>query len=515
MHCSRRGFLAAFAAAATVACAPTRSRGDASALLIRDARLVDGTGAAARAADVLVRDGRIERIGRIAAGVARGMRVVDGGGRVLAPGFIDLHAHGDPLRQSYASHLAMGATTIVVGQDGASPALEGDDAGGIPAWLDAMARATPDVNVATTSGHGSLRRLAGIDDGTRAPSSAQIARLASLLDADLAAGSFGLSTGLEYVPGRYAGAAELAALGRVVAHHDGVATSHLRSEDDDRVEEAIREHIAASRPARTHVSHLKVVYGAGDERATRLLAELQRHRDAGVPLTADAYPYTASYTGIGILFPEWALPPNDYAQVLATRRDELRAALEQRMTRRNGPGALLFGEGPHAGRSLAQVAEASATPYPDILLALGPRGGQAAHFVMDRTLQARLLRDPFVAVASDGSPQGRHPRGHGTFARWIEEFAVRDAAVSIEEAVRKATALPASILGLSDRGVVREGARADLVLFDPARVRARADYVDPFAPAEGFDLVVVNGVPAFEAGERVAAAGTLLRHRPG
>ena len=514
MHWSRREFLAAVAAGTATACVPRGMRADvAPALLIRDVRLVDGTGAPARSADVLVRGDRIERIGRIAPRSARGARIVAGGGRVLAPGFIDLHVHGNPLEQSYASHLAMGATTIVTGQDGSNPAIGDDETGGLPAWFAAMARATPDVNVATTSGHGSLRRLAGIDDGTREPSEAQVVRLVELLEADLAAGSFGLSTGLEYVPGRYAATAELAALGRVVARHDGFAASHLRSEDDELVEDAIREHIEASRPARTHVSHLKVVFGKGEERAERLLAELQRQRDAGVPLTADVYPYIASFTTIGILFPEWALPPNDYAQVVAARRGELRDALERLTTRRNGPGAVLFGTGPHAGKTLAQVAEASGAAGPDVLVALGPRGGSAAYFVMDETLQARLLRDPFVAVASDGSPGGRHPRGHGTYAKWIEEFAVRDRRVPLEDAVRKATGLPASILGLRDRGTLREGAMADLVLFDPARVRARADYVEPFALAEGFDLVVVNGAPAFEDGERVGVAGRLLRQR--
>ncbi|WP_187471077.1 N-acyl-D-amino-acid deacylase family protein [Luteimonas viscosa] len=509
MPLPRRAFLAAIAAGAAMAALPVRARAaNAPGLLFRDVRLVDGTGAPARTADLLVRGERIERIGRIGARALRGVRIVEGGGRVLAPGFIDLHAHGDPREQSYASHLAMGATTVVLGQDGSSP---GDDS--LSAWFEAMARATPDINVATAAGHGSLRRLAGIDDGTRMPSAAQIARLAALLDADLAAGAFGLSTGLEYVPGRYAAADELAALGPVVARHGGVAASHLRSEDDDRVEAAIAEHVDASRPARTHVSHLKVVYGQGEARADALLAALRRYRDAGVPLTADAYPYTASYTGIAILFPEWALPPNDYAQVLATRRDELRAALEQRMVRRNGPGALLLGSGEHAGRTLAQVAEAAGRAYPDVLLDLGPGGARAAHFVMDEALQARLLQDPFVAIASDGSPVGRHPRGHGTFARWIEEFVVRDPRVPLEEAVRKASGLPASILGLHDRGVLREGAMADLVLFDPTRVRARADYTDPFAPAEGFDLVVVNGVTAFEAGERTGIAGRLLRRR--
>ena len=144
-------------------------------------------------------------------------------------------------------------------------------------------------------------------------------------------------------------------------------------------------------------------------------------------------------------------------------------------------------------------------------MALGPDGGQAAHFVMDRALQDRLLLAPFVAIASDGAPGGSHPRGAGTFARWIGEFAVRGHPIGIEEAVRKATSLPASILGLRDRGVVREGARADLVLFDPASVRARADYIDPTALAEGFDLVLGHAHPAFEGGTAVERAGPLLR----
>ena len=511
---SRRELLATMAAGAATAILPWSARAQGSgSLLLRDVSMIDGSGAPARAADVLVQDGRIVRVGRVDRGEARGARIVKGGGRTLAPGFIDLHTHGDPLASSYQQYLAMGVTTVVLGQDGGSPGASGDNARRLPEWMDAVEAAGPDINVATCSGHGTLRRQAGIEDGTREPSQAEIARMVALLEEDLAAGSFGTSTGLEYVPGMYAQAAEIAALGEVVARHGGVAMSHMRSEDDDRVEESIREHVQASRPARTHVSHLKVVYGEGVERAERLLQALEEYRQAGVELTADAYPYAASYTGVGILFPEWAMPPTDYAQVLATRRDELRAALEARMLRRGGPGALLFGSGPHVGKSLAQVSEESGQAFPDVLLEIGPRGGSAAHFVMDEALQGRLMLDPNVAIASDGSPGGSHPRGAGTFAKWIEEFAVRDRRVSMEEAVRKVTGLPASILGLADRGAVREGAVADLVLFDPSRVRARADYVDPTAQAEGFDLVLVNGTPAFEAGERVAAAGRMLRHR--
>lgn len=513
---SRRELLRAVAAGTACAFAPPLLAAKAAApagWLLRDVLLVDGSGRPGQSTDVLIRGDRIERIGRASAAAARGVRVVEAGGRVLAPGFIDLHTHGDPLEEAYTPYLAMGVTTVVLGQDGGSPALAGarHQAGSLPAWLDAMARASPDINVATLSGHGSLRRRAGIDDGTRRPSQAQLARLQAILERDLRAGAFGMSTGLEYVPGRYAEPRELASLGPVLARFDAVSMSHMRSEDADDVRDSVRELVAASGPARAHVSHLKMVYGKGEAAAVDLLAFLQSLRDAGKRLTADAYPYEASYTGVAILFPEWALPPSDYVAVRTARRDELRAWLQQRMQRRGGPGALLFGTGPHAGQTLAQVAARRELPFDELLMEIGPGGGQAAHFVMDRALQDRLLLDPQVAIASDGSPGGSHPRGAGTFAKWIEEFAVRKPRVTIEEAVRKASGLPASILGLKDRGIARVGAKADLVLFDPARVRAKADYVQPMAMAEGFDLVLVNGQPAFEAGQPVARAGRLLR----
>lgn len=511
---SRREFLAAMAAGSACALAPTALLAHPGAgLLLRDVLLVDGSGAPGRGADVLVRGDRIERIGRIPAREAGSLRVVDGGGRVLAPGFIDLHTHGDPLESAYTQYLAMGVTTVTLGQDGGSPALRGArrEADSVPMWMDAVARAQPGINVATLSGHGALRRRAGIDDGTRRPTDAQLQRMQAILEADLRAGAFGLSSGLEYVPGRYAEMRELAGLGPVIARHDGVAMSHMRSEDADDVRDSIRELVAASGPARAHVSHLKMVYGQDEAAAVALLEFMQTLRGPRQPLTADAYPYEASYTGVSILFPEWALPPSDYAGVLATRRDELRAYLQQRMEKRNGPKALLFGTGPHAGRTLAEVAAEQGRPFPEVLLDIGPGGGQAAHFVMDRALQDRLLLDPKVALCTDGSPGGSHPRSAGTYAKWIEEFVVKQPRLSLEEAVRKATSFPAAILGMADRGTIREGARADLLLFDPARVHAHADYVNPGARAEGFDLVVVNGQPAFEAGEPVASAGRLLR----
>lgn len=506
-HPSRRQFIGG-ALATGVALRPAAAA--ASATLFHDVMLVDGTGAPPRLADVLVTG---DRIARTASPADRtrvdGARVIAGEGRILAPGFIDTHTHGNPLRESYDGFLAMGVTTITLGVDGSGPRIAGDL--DLRSWMRAAERASLDLNVATLASHGTLRRAAKIPDSVRRPDAAALARLEAQLDAELRAGAFGLSYGLEYVPGIYSETAELAALGRVVARHGGVAMSHMRSENEGEIEASIDELIASAGPARPHVSHLKVVYGKGEARARALLEFLAAKRRAGIDLTADAYPYNAGFTGIAILFPEWALPPSDYARVVATRRAELRDYLEKRMIRRGGPEMLLLGTGPHAGRTVAQAAQGAGMAFPDFLIKLGPEGGSGAHFTMDQALQDVLLLDPFVAISTDGGPTMRHPRSTGTYAKWIEDHVVKGKRLDIAEAVRKATSLPARILRIPDRGTIRPGAKADLILFDPGKVRARSTYVDPFARAEGFDLVMVNGEPAFERGARVARPGRLLR----
>lgn len=477
-------------------------------MLFRDVLLVDGTGASPRRADVLVRDDRVARIGATGTLDTRGARIVDGGGRVLAPGFIDLHTHGDPLTDSYETFLAMGVTTITLGQDGSGPRLKGTP--DLRPWLDAAARSPLDVNVATLASHGTLRRASGISDATRRPDAAALARLTAQLDAELRAGAFGMSYGLEYVPGIYAEGPELAALGRTVARRDGVVMSHMRSENDETVDAAIDELIASSQPARAHISHLKIVFGKGEARARALLDRIAAKRRAGVAVTADAYPYNASYTGVAILFPEWALPPTDYAAVVRDRGGELRDYLERRMIRRGGPGALLFGTAPYAGKTVAQAAADARMDWRDWLVKLGPEGGSGAHFVMDQAVVDAIMSDPAVAVCTDGGPGMRHPRATGTYAKLIQDYVV-PGKLNIAAAVKKASADPAKILRLPGRGWIAPGMKADLILFDPTKVAARSTFVDPFVPATGFDVVMVNGEIAFADGRRATRAGQLLR----
>ncbi len=512
-HLSRRQLIAGAIAGGGLSSLPARAEGPVgSPLLFRDVTLVDGTGAPPRPADVLVVGNRIARITAPSRPMrVSGARVIEGAGRVLAPGFIDLHTHGDPLTTSYETFLAMGVTTITLGQDGSGP-VAGQDFDP-QAWRRTVDRTPIDVNVAPLVGHGTIRRAARVPDSIARPDPAALARMVALLDSEFRAGGFGLSYGLEYVPGIYSETPELAALGRVVARRGGVAMSHMRSENDDAIEASIDELVASASGARAHISHLKVVFGRGEQRARALLDFIATKRRQGVRLTADEYPYNAGYTTIALLFPEWALPPTDYAAVVTQRRQELYDHLVRRMTRRGGPEALLFGTPPHAGRTLAQVAQAAGRHFADVLIELGPEGGSGAHFTMDGALQDALLVDPHVAFSTDGGPGMRHPRATGTYAKLIEDYVVRDRKLTLQEMVRKATGFPAQILGLRDRGVVRPGAKADLVLFDPANIRARSTFVDPLLQAEGFDLVLVNGRQAFAEGRKISASGALLRAR--
>lgn len=479
-------------------------------LVIEGGRVVDGSGSRATPADVAVDDGRIVHVGELGAKV-KARRRVNARGLVVAPGFIDLHAHGDP-EDGNRNELAMGVTTICVGQDGRSVA----DAP-IRRLAAKLGKKKLAVNVVPFVGHATVRELEGVnlDD---APSSRALERMTKRVARELSDGAFGLTTGLEYQPGARAPRAELVALAKAVAAADGLVMSHLRSEDDDAIDAALDELFAQGSEggARVHVSHLKVVYGKGEARAVRLLDRLAEARGRGLRVTADLYPYEASYTTIGIVFPDFAKPPHAYTRVRRERREELAAYLRERVERRGGPEATLFGSDPYRGKTLAALAEEAGTPFEDVLLRIGPNGASAAYFVMDPALQARLLVDPNVMFGTDGSATSHHPRGHGTFARVIREFVVEKAHLPLEEAVRKMSGMAATTLRLDSpkRGLVAKDHAADLVVFDPREIRDEATYTKPHALAKGMRWVFVNGVAAIADGKATKArGGVLLRRR--
>ena len=479
-------------------------------LLIENGQVLDGLGGRAVDADIVVVGDEIVFIGDAAFADAdrpRIVRSIDAAGRVVAPGFIDLHSHGDPLETpGMENFLAMGVTTITLGQDGSSP-----DVSPLSEWLAEVANKGIGTNLAMFVGHGTLRNQSGIGMAAD-PEPGGLERMLAMLDEALDY-TFGLSTGLEYNPGLNAKTGELRALAKIVGEKNRLIMSHMRNEDDGQLEASIAELLEQGEDARVHISHLKSVFGSGRERAEQILSILDEARRSGVDITAEIYPYSASYTGIGIVFPVWAKTAEQFEVAKAERREELAVFLRNRIHLRNGPEATLLGTDPWTGKTLADVAHELEMPFEDVLIdVIGPQGASGAYFVMNDELQARLLQDPHVGVCSDGSPTGFHPRGHGTFAKIIETYVNERGTLSLPEAIRKMTSFAANVLSIEDRGVLKPNMKADLIIFDPANVRATATYPDPLQLAEGFDVVVINGKVARENGLIDAGLhGTVLR----
>ena len=466
-------------------------------LLIENGEVLDGLGNEAIVADVAIAGDRIVFVGEAnfsADDLAnRVTKRIDATGKTVTPGFIDLHSHGDPLETpSMENFLAMGVTTISLGQDGSSP-----DVAPLSDWLAEVSAKGIGTNLAMFVGHGTLRNQAGIGRAA-APEPDAMQRMLDSLDQSLAY-TFGLSTGLEYNPGLNASTGELRALAKVVGQNDRMIMSHMRNEDDDQLENSIAELLEQGEDARVHVSHLKSVFGKGSARAEEILAILREARASGIDISADMYPYSASYTGIDIVFPVWAKTREQFDLAKVERREELAEYLRNRINRRNGPEATLLGTDPYTGKTLADLAHEMELPFEDVLIdVIGPDGASGAYFVMNDELQARLLADPLVGVCSDGSPTGFHPRGHGTFAKIIEKYVFGDKVLTLREAIARMTSFPARLLRLEDRGILRENMIADLLIFDPHNVHDNATYPDPLQLADGFEVVIVNGKIARE-----------------
>ena len=500
----------------TLSCTQSPERQPADIHII-NGTIADGTGGNFYQADILIRDGLIIEIGDIDPQTIDAHTVIDATGKLVSPGFIDSHSHGDPLETPrFNNFLSMGVTTISLGQDGRSPG--GSDVAG---WMNQVEEAGIGPNVVHFTGQNTLRQLVnaprevGLDP-------TYIEQMQQIIRSSMEAGSFGMTTGLEYDHGTFADLPELVALAETVAEYDGLVMSHIRSEDDDKIEESITELLNQGRGsgAAVHASHLKIVFGNDPAGADEVLELLQQARDEGLTVTGDVYPYVASFTGIGIVFPEWALPPNDFYEVVENRREELEEFLRNRIHMRNGPEATLFGTAPWAGKTLAEVAEELNKPFEDVLIDdIGPRGASAAYFVMNENVMRRFMQAPYVMISSDGSPEMRHPRGYGSFAKIIRQYVNEEQLLTLEEAIYKMSGLPAATLGLSDsektetpRGLIKEGFAADILIFEPTAVRDNATFENPHAYAEGFEWVFVNGTAVIE--DRVlneALPGTVAR----
>jgi N-acyl-D-amino-acid deacylase len=486
---------AALIASSTVAAEPST--------LIVNARIVDGTGAAARHGAVRIRGDRIEGVGRLEA--TRGEAVLDAKGMVLAPGFIDSHSHHDrglSDQPGAEAAVSQGVTTIIVGQDGASETPLADQ---FAAWEAAPAA----VNIASYSGHNSIREKVMGVDYKRHATAAELERMIALLEADMAAGALGLSTGLEYDPGLYASKAEVLDLARVAARRGGRYISHIRSEDV-RLWEALEEVVEIGRATGmpVQVSHMKLAMTDWWGQAPRYLAVLERARASGVKVTGDVYPYEFWQSGLTVLFPNRDFD-NRKAAEFALK--SLAPAEQIRLSSFPPEPALV-------GLTLAEVAARRGTDWAQTLMDLTREAevrGEGSMIIaasMDPTDTSALIGWPYAAISSDGMLQDRHPRGAGAFTKVLRVWVRERKALTLEEAVRKMSGLPADSLGIADRGVIRPGAYADLVLFDPRTVSDKSSIDRPQAQSIGIEQVWVNGRPVWRDGKTTGERpGRVLR----
>jgi N-acyl-D-amino-acid deacylase len=500
-------------------------------LVLRGGRVLDGSGNPWYAADIGIRAGKVAAVGRLAEATAA--RTLDAAGLVVAPGFIDVHAHvetGLRERRTADNFLLDGVTTLVTGNCGGS---EVD----LPRFFDELRAGGLSLNLASLIGHNSVRRAAmGTEE--RDPTADELARMEALVDQAMRAGAVGLSTGLIYVPGTYAKTPEVVALARVAARHGGVYASHIRSEGDQ-VFAAIDEAVEVGRQAGlpVQISHFKVSNKNLWGQSVRTIAQVDRARAAGLDVTVDQYPYAASSTGLSTLLPSWALAGGGDAlrARLADRatRDRVAREMKDHIRRRNGRKRLDYAvvascswDRTRDGLSLSAINERLGRPrrleheIETVLEMMEKGGAQMVYHAMDEQDVERILRVPYAMVASDAGVvepgMGRpHPRAYGTNARVLGRYVRERGALRLEEAVRKMTSLPAQRFGLVDRGLVRPGLWADLVVFDPAAVADRATFEAPHAPPAGFRFVLVNGEVVVEDGRHLGTRpGQVLRRAP-
>ncbi len=484
-------------------------------LVIVNGRVVDGSGSPARPAQIAVKEGRVAAV---AEDVGPGRTVVDAAGKVVAPGFIDVHTHSEnlPSLPVAENFLRMGVTTIVTGNCGGSKT-------DVAAFFQQLEQLGTSLNVATLIGHNSVRRAAMGGSLLRPPSPDQLAEMQRLVDRAMRDGALGLSTGLIYVPGTYAKTDEVLALARTAAVHDGIYVSHMRHETA-KIFEALDELLAIAREARirAQVSHIKLSGPTAWGQAGRVLAVLDEARAEGIEVTHDQYAYDASSTGLAQMIPsaarEGALSdylariadPGEKAKIIAEMK-RMREALGQKdyayaVIARYRADPELNGLSIPEAAKLRRGSGAIEEQVELILQIHAEGGGSAVYHGMNEADLKIFMAHPSTMVASDGGPRRfgedlPHPRSYGNNARVLGRYVREQGVLSLEEAVRKMTSLPAAVFQLKDRGELRPGAVADIVVFDPETVADPATFEDPHRYAVGFSDVLVNGVPVIAGGE--------------
>ena len=494
-------------------------------VVIRGGTILDGTGAPGFRADLGIAAGRIAKVSREGLPAESGRRVIDATGLVVSPGFIDLHAHIESIFRmpDAESAVRQGVTLVVGGPDGGGPSPFGP-------YLKRVEALRLGPNVAYLTGHNTIRRaVMGLAD--RVPTAEELARMEGMVRDAMQEGAFGLSTGLFYLPGTFAKLDEVVALSRVAASYGGIYTSHLREEGLGLLR-GVGEAIEIGRQAKIPVvlTHHKAVGKAMWGASRQTLAMIDSARAAGIDVMADQYPYTASSTSFSVLIPAWAREGGDTAFARRVKDPALRDSIAK--------GIVFILENDRGGGDLRRVQFASVGWKKDLegrtlydwavergvpptsqgavdLVIEGELKGSASmvYHVMDEGDVERIMKHPMTMIASDGSLNRPgegvpHPRGYGTFPRVLGVYVRERGVLTLPDAVRKMTSLPAWRLGLADRGKITEGLVADITIFDPATVKDMATFTAPHQYPKGIPYVIVNGVP-------VVDAGVFTTNRPG
>ena len=500
-------------------------------LIIRGGRVVDGTGNPWVRADIAIQGDRIAHIGHLPEATAD--RIIDGEGLVVAPGFIDPHTHAVrgifdvPTADNY---LLQGVTTLTEGNDGSSPWPIGQH-------LTRIAETGISPNWGVFAGQGTIRStVMGTDD--REPTRDELDRMRTLVGEAMEQGAFGLSTGLFYVPGSFTSTEEVIELSEVAADYGGIYISHMRDEGLqllDSVRETIRIGEEADIPVQ--MTHHKAISRDMWGRSADSLELVDAARARGVDITIDQYPYTASQTSITAVVPQWAQAGGTEELIARLRDPETRRRIRDEIVYRiehdrggGDPANIVIGlcewDRSLEGKSLADILaereiEVTMANAADLVMEIVESGGaRAIYHAMDERDVERIMQHPATAIGSDGGvsvfgASVPHPREYGTFARVLGRYVRERGVLTLEEAVRKMSGATAQRIGLQDRGLLREGFFADIVVFDPERVTDRATFPDPHQYAEGFEYVLVNGAVVVDGGEHTGARPGRVLYGPG
>lgn len=500
-------------------------------IIIRNGKIIDGTGNSWYYGDLAIKDGKIVAVGSLHADSEAPLNI-DATGLIVAPGFIDVHTHieGDEAKEpTAASFIYDGVTTVIAGNCGASHT----ETGKYLAWLDSLRLS---INVATLIGHNDVRK-AVMGRANRDASPQEMLRMEAIVDQAMRDGAVGLSTGLIYIPGTYAKTPEIVALAKIAAKYRGVYASHIRNEGDS-VVSAVNEAIAIGRTAgiAVEISHFKVSGQQNWGRSKETIQLVKNARDNGVDVTIDQYPYTASSTSISTLLPE---------EVLADGQDSVRARLQNETIKKEVIAYMLkrlkkrklkhfsyavissyTPDSSYNGKSIEGInlmkgkkhkAKYEAETIIDIMLSGG--AGAVFHGMGEEDVQ-RIMQYPFCMIASDASIRVfgagmPHPRGYGTNARVLAKYVREEKIISLEEAIRRMTSLPAQKFQLSGRGLLKEGMLADVVVFDEHAVQDRATFEKPHAYSKGFNYVIVNGKLTVNEGKHTGMRNGKPLYGPG